>query len=88
MLRGNWVVTSDTPEKNNPLTAFVLCVVEIKEYEEYSRFSVLLRKENMVAFSERSYGKYFWSRTAQPGTITLEEFKTKLREPGWRHSCV
>ncbi len=88
MIRGDWVVTSDTPDKNNPMTAFVLCVVTLKEYTEYSALFDLLKKENLIAFADKSYGKHFWSRTTRPAAITLDEFKTKLSEPRWRYTHV
>ena len=88
MFNEEWIVTSDTPEKNNPLTAFVLCVVKIEGIQEYREFSDLLQKETLHAFKERSFGKHFWSRAKQPAAITLEEFKTNLAEPGWRRTYV
>lgn len=88
MFNEEWIVTSDTPEKNNPLTAFVLCVVKIEGIKEHREFSDLLQNETLHAFKERSFGKYFWSRAKQPAAIPLEEFKTKLSEPGWRHTHV
>ena len=88
MFNEEWIVTSDIPEKNNPLTAFVLCVVKIEGIQEHREFSDLLQKESLHAFKERSFGKYFWSRAKQPAAIPLEEFKTKLSEPGWRHTYV
>ena len=88
MFNEEWIVTSDTPEKNNPLTAFVLCVVKIKGIQEHREFSDLLQKETLHAFKERSFGKYFWSRAKQPAAISLEEFKTKLSESGWRRTYV
>jgi len=88
MFNEEWIVTSDTPEKNNPLTAFVLCVVKIEGIQEHREFSDLLQKETLHAFKERSFGKHFWSRAKQPAAITLEEFKTSLAEPGWRRTYV
>ena len=88
MFNEEWIVTSDTPEKNNPLTAFVLCVVKIEGIQEHREFSDLLQKESLHAFKERAFGKYFWSRAKQPAAIPLEEFKTKLSESGWRRTHV
>ena len=88
MFNEEWIVTSDTPEKNNPLTSFVLCVVKIEGIQEHREFSDLLQKETLHAFKERSFGKHFWSRAKQPAAITLEEFKTNLAEPGWRCTYV
>ena len=88
MFNEEWIVTSDTPEKNSPLTAFVLCVVKIEGIQEHREFSDLLQKETLHAFKERSFGKHFWSRAKQPAAITLEEFKTNLAEPGWRRTYV
>lgn len=88
MFNEEWIVTSDTPEKNNPLTAFVLCVVKIEGIQEHREFSDLLQKETLHAFKKRSFGKYFWSRAKQPAAIHLEEFKTKLSESGWRRTYV
>ena len=88
MFNEEWIVTSDTPEKNNPLTAFVLCVVKIKGIQEPREFSDLLQTETLHAFKERSFCKYFCSRAKQPAAIPLEEFKTKLNESGWRRTYV
>lgn len=88
MFNEEWIVTSDTPEKNNPLTAFVLCVVKIEGIQEHREFSDLLQKESLHAFKERSFGKYFWSRAKKPAAIPLEEFKTKLSVSGWRRTHV
>ena len=88
MFNEEWIVTSDTPEKNNPLTAFVLCVVKNEGIQDHRDFSEMLQKESLHAFKEKSFGKYFWSRTKRPATITLDEFRTKLKEPGWRRTHV
>ena len=89
MFNEEWIVTSDTPEKNNPLTAFVLCVVKIEGIQEHREFSDLLQKETLHAFKERSFGKYFWSRITRPPAITVEEFRTNLDITGMAsHPCV
>ncbi len=86
MFSDEWIVTRDTPEKNNPLTAFVLCVVKLSGYPEYRKLGDKLMKENMHAFRAKTFGKYFWSRVEKPEAISYDEFAAKLEEPGWLHS--
>ena len=71
----DWIVVADTPEKTDPRSAFVLCLVRLTSPGEIDLFNELLTKRNLRAYTDRSYGDRFWSRQPKPGSISLEEFK-------------
>lgn len=87
MFETDWIVSSDTvTDENNPLKAEVLCVVHTDNFEQYRQLRDLLNEVRLCAFKEKAFGKHFWSRISRPPVITVDEFRTKLDEPGWRHT--
>lgn len=88
MFNEEWIVTSDTPEKNNPLTAFVLCVVKIEGIQEHREFSDLHRKNLFMRSKRDPSANTFGPEQNSRQPFPWKNSRRNLANPvGAAHTC-